>query len=57
MGYQVVTVVLKDGRRFDQVVVNGGHITQIKDIEGIPFKEKDIKEIIVTHEKWDFNRS
>lgn len=55
MGYQIATVVLKDGRRFDRVVIVGAHITQIKDIEGIPFSEDQINEIIVTHDKWDFN--
>ena len=35
MGYQVVSVLLKDGRRFDRVLVVGGYITKIKDIEGV----------------------
>ncbi len=55
MGYQIVSVVLKDGKRFDQVVIVGGTIGQIKGIEGIPFAEDEIAEIIVTHDKWDFN--
>lgn len=55
MGYQIVSVVLKDGRRFDQVAIVGGTIGQIKGIQGIPFAEDDIAEIIVTHDKWDFN--
>lgn len=55
MGYQIATVVLKDGRRFDRVVIVGGIIGQIKDIEGIPFTEEQIEEILVTHDKWDFN--
>ena len=54
MGYQIASVILKDGRRFDHVVIVGGIIGQIKDIEGIPFSEEDIAEIIVTHDKWNF---
>jgi len=55
MDYQIASVVLKDGRRFDRVVIVGGVISQIKDIEGIPFSEDQIEKIIVTHDKWDFN--
>ena len=55
MGYQIASVVLKDGRRFDQVVIVGEYITQIKDIVGIPFSEDQIEQIIVTHDKWNFN--
>ena len=43
MDYQVVSIILNDNRRFDQVVVSGGYITQIKGLQGIPFTEQDIK--------------
>ena len=55
MDYQITSVLLKDGRRFDQVVIVGGHITQIRGINGIPFSADEIAEIVVTHDKWDFN--
>ena len=55
MGYQIVSVVLRDGTRYDQVVVDSGYITQIKGFKRIPFSEEDIQEIIVTHDKWDFD--
>ena len=55
MGYQIASVVLKDGRQFDRVAIVGGIIGQIKDIEGIPFTEDEIDQIIVTHDKWNFN--
>jgi len=55
MGYQIASIVLKDGTRFNQVVIVGRNITQIKGIEGIPFTEQQIAEIFVTHDKWDFN--
>ncbi len=52
MGYSVCTIRLKDGREFKQVVVDGGFITKIKDVEGVPFSEDQIEEITVTHDKW-----
>ena len=55
MGYQVVTVLLKDGRRFDQVAVVEGQITEIRGRRDIPFAEGEIAEIILTHDKWNFN--
>lgn len=55
MGYQVVSVILKDGRRFDRALVVGGYITKIKDIEGVPFTDEQIDTIVVTHDKWDFD--
>jgi len=56
MGYWVATVVLKDGRKFDRVVIVGDLITQIYGRNDIPFEENDVAEIIVTHDKWQFNR-
>jgi hypothetical protein len=55
MGYQIASIVLKDGNRFDQVVIVEGNITQVRGVDGIPFSENQIEEIIVTHDKWDFN--
>jgi hypothetical protein len=56
MGYQIASVLLHDGRKFNQVVINSGYITQIRGRDDIPFAEPDIREIIVTHDKWDFNK-
>jgi predicted fused transcriptional regulator/phosphomethylpyrimidine kinase len=55
IGYQVISIVLKDGRRFDQVVVVEGRITQIRGREDIPFTEDQIARMLLTHEKWNFN--
>jgi len=55
MGYQIASVTLKDGRRFDQVVIVGGYLTRIKGLKDIPFSEDEIADIVVTHDKWDFN--
>jgi hypothetical protein len=54
MGYHIVSVILNDGTRFDQVIVNEGYITRVRGYDTIPFKEVDIREMLVTHEKWDF---
>jgi hypothetical protein len=55
MGYQVVSVILQDGRRFDQTAVVEGIITEIRGLDEIPFTEDQIAQIILTHDKWDFN--
>lgn len=56
MGYQVVSIVLKDGRQFNQVAVVDGRITKVRGCKEIPFTEDLISQIILTHDKWDFNR-
>ncbi len=56
MGYQIVSVELKDGTKFDQVAVIGGAITQIRGHNEIPFIEDQISKILVTHDKWDFGK-
>ncbi len=48
MGYQIATVVLSDGRRFNDVLIQQGLITRIKGLTVIPFNEPDIIDIIVT---------
>jgi len=55
MGYQIVSVVLKDGKRFDQVAVVEGRISEIRGRKDIPFTEDQIAEIVLTHDKWNFN--
>lgn len=56
MGYQVVTVELKDGRQFRQVVVDSGYITRVRGYPDIPFREDEIKSMTVTHDKWDWSK-
>ena len=56
MGYQVVKIILKDGREFNQVaVIQSSVIGQIRGMKEIPFKGEDIDKIILTHEKWKFS--
>jgi hypothetical protein len=54
MGYQIVSVVLHNGVRYDQVIIDSGYITRCKNFANLPFEEKDIEQIIVTHDKWDW---
>jgi len=56
MGYQIVTAILKDGRRFQQAVHSGGHISRVRGYSSVPFQEEEIEDIIVTHDKWDWQR-
>jgi hypothetical protein len=56
MGYQIVSVVLKNGQKLDQVVVVDGCITQVRGLENVPFTEEEIGEMVVTNDKWDFGK-
>ena len=51
MGYQIASVFLHDGRRFDHVTITQGVITQVGGKKEIPFKEEDIADIRVTHSR------
>lgn len=55
MGYQIVTIVLKDGRRFDQVAIVEGRVTEIRGRKDIPFSEAEVADVVLTHAKWNFN--
>lgn len=50
MGYQVVTILLEDGRRYDGVVVVNGIISPVAGTDSIPFAEADIESVRVTHD-------
>jgi hypothetical protein len=47
MGYQIASIFLKDGRRFDRVTIVGGYVTKVGESLEIPFQEEDIENIIV----------
>ena len=49
MGYQVVSVRLKDGRQFDDVRVVGGVVTKVGGAAEIPFRDDEIQLIECTH--------
>jgi hypothetical protein len=51
MSYQVATVILRDGRHFEQVLIVDGLITQVHGRATIPFDEADIADIVVTKDR------
>jgi hypothetical protein len=51
MGYHIVSVVLKDGRRFDQGVVVLPYLGGIRGYDKVPFREDEIEQIVVTHDR------
>jgi hypothetical protein len=57
MGYTVVSITLKDGRRFDQVWIDSGCLCRVKGLPDVPFTEADIASIKQTDAKWDWNES
>lgn len=57
MGYQVVAVTLRDGRRIDDVAIIESHIIgEVRGHEDIPFEPEDIVGVELTHRRWEFSR-
>ena len=54
IGYQVVSVKLKDGRSYDQVVASEGCIIQVRGYEAVPFAPDDVASVCVNHKRWNF---
>ena len=55
MGYQVVSLRLKDGRKIDDVVViQSSLIGEIRTQAKIDFDPNEIVEIELAHRKWNF---
>ena len=55
MGYQIVSITTKDGKKYPQAVIDSGFVTRVRGYEAIPFAADEISEIRVTHEKWDWS--
>ena len=51
MGYQIATVLLRDGTLIDRVMIVGGIVTEVAGNKDIPFAEDELVEIRVTHVK------
>jgi hypothetical protein len=57
MGYQVVAVTLRDGRRVEDVAIIESHIIgEVRGHEDIPFEPEDIVGVELTHRRWEFRR-
>ena len=54
LGYQVVSVMLKDGRRFDQVVTSEGCIIEVRGYAEVPFTCREVASLTVNHRNWNF---
>jgi hypothetical protein len=54
IGYQVVSVELKDGRFFEQVVASEGCIIEVRGYKEIPFAPDDVALVKVNHKRWNF---
>jgi len=55
MGFVVVSVTLKDGRKFNQAVIDSGILSRIRGLPNIPFAENEVADIAPTHDKWDWD--
>ena len=54
MGYQVVSVTLKNGKHFDQVVASEGYVIQVRGYKDVPFTTDDVASVSLTHKRWNF---
>ena len=57
MGYQVVAVTLRDGRRIEDVaVIQSSIIGEVRGHADVPFEPDDITAVELTHRRWEFRR-
>lgn len=54
LGYQVVSVKLKDGRTFGQVIVSEGCVIQVRGHREVPFQPDEVASVQVNHRRWNF---
>jgi hypothetical protein len=56
LGYQIISVVLKDGTRFEQVVASEGCIIAVRGFAEVPFKFDEVATVEVSHRLWNFRK-
>ena len=54
IGYQVVSVRLRDERIFEQVVISEGCIIEVRGHKEIPFTPDEVVSVSLTHKHWNF---
>lgn len=54
MGYHVVSVTLKSGKRFDQVLTSEGCVIQVRGHRDVPFTPEEVAAVDVNHRSWNF---
>jgi len=52
MSYCVVRVVLRDGRQFEQAVIDSGWLSRVRGLPDVPFTEEDIIDLAANHRRW-----
>lgn len=52
MGFWTANITLLDGRRFEDVIIDGGYISKIRGRSDIPFEADDVADIEVTGRRW-----
>jgi hypothetical protein len=57
LGYQVVSVTLKDGSSFEQVATSEGSVIAVRGHDDIPFGAEDVARVSVNHKRWNFRDS
>lgn len=57
MGYQVVAVTLRDGRKIEDVaIIQSEVIGEVRGHDDVPFEPEDIVSMELTHNRWKFRR-
>ena len=56
LGYKIISVVLKDGTRFEQVVASEGWIIAVRGFVEVPFEISEIATVTVNHQRWNFRK-
>jgi hypothetical protein len=54
MGYQVVSVTLKNGKHYEQVVASEGCVIQVRGHKDVPFTAEEVASVHVNHKHWNF---
>jgi hypothetical protein len=57
LGYQLVSVQLKDGRHFEPAVASEGCIIAVRGYKDVPFASEEVEQVGVTHSRWNFRES
>jgi hypothetical protein len=55
MGYWTGNVTLVDGRRFDEVIIDGGYLAKIRGRTDIPFETDELEKIEIKATRWNWD--
>jgi hypothetical protein len=54
MGYHVISVTLKNGKHFEQVLTSEGCVIQVRGHRDVPFSPEEVAVVDVNHKRWNF---